>query len=100
MNETFTGLGTFTLYAPVAAYFNIQGKLTLPTIGEGAIANSAVVVTINKNGASAFYTGSAGAEGFATAVSCAQGDAINIILSSSAPVDQGLNVIKLTVSMF
>ena len=88
MNASIVGLGTFPF--PVSSTIgagakNIKGKLTLPNIIEGAIANSQVVVTVNLNGGSAFYTGIAGAEGFETGITAAVGDVINVILSSSAP---------------
>lgn len=100
MNETFTGLGSFVIYLPATQFWNIKGKLTLPTITEGASANSSVVATISKNGGSAFYTGFAGAEGFETGVSASSGDYITIALTSANSVDQGNNVIKMTVSLF
>ena len=100
MNETFTGLGTFTLYAPMAGYLTVSGKIQLNTIPQGDPVNSSVVVTINKNGGSTLYTGPAAAEGFFLRISCAIGDAINIILSSSNVVDQGPNQVQMTVSLF
>jgi hypothetical protein len=103
MNQTFTGLGTFPMPIPVTppnSFLNIKGKITLPNIIEGATANSQVVVTMNINGGAAFYTGMPGAEGFETGTVAIAGNILNIILTSSLPSDQGLNVIKTTVSLY
>jgi hypothetical protein len=103
MNKTFTGLGTFPTpisETPASRILNIKGKVNLPNLIEGAAANSQVVVTMNLNGGATFYTGIPGAEGFETGVVAVAGDILNIILTSSAPVDQGLNVIKTTVSLY
>lgn len=98
LNQTFGGLGTVTFKAPEAAIYNVDGSSTIPTITTGAAANSALVVTINKNG-SPVYTGSAGARGFATQVSCAAADVITIVLTSATASDASPNVIKTTISI-
>lgn len=100
MNLTFTGLGTMSIPVQAAGYYTVSGKLTLPTISEGLPSNSQVVVTVNISGGAAIYTGVAGAEGFMTGGSLTAGQVFNVILTSSSPVDLGLNVIKTTVSVF
>ncbi len=102
-NQTSTGLGTIaTFKADVTGLYDVAGTITLPTVINGGVqpgqAPSALVVVVNKNGSPA-YTGFAGAEGFFAQVYCAATDVLTVVLSSSAPVDQGLNVIKTTVSM-
>jgi hypothetical protein len=95
---TVTGLGTFPFIVPTTKFYNVNGTITLPTISSGNGASS-VVVTMNLNGASAFYTGTAGAEGFASGVSATAGDTINVILTSAAVVDNQLNAIKSTITV-
>ena len=96
-SQSFAGLGTITINIPSAGRYGIDGKITLPTISSGS-GQSSVVVTINQNG-SPIYTGAAGAQGFHTNPYCAASDIITIVLTSAATVDQGLNVIKTTVSV-
>lgn len=98
VNSALVGLGTSTFGIPVAAFYNISGKLTLPTITDGDASNSQVVVTINQNG-SPIYTGQAGARGFGVEASCQAGDTIAIILSSSATVDNLPNTVHCVLSI-
>jgi hypothetical protein len=81
----------------------VKGTLSLPTIGEGTPTDSQVVVTITQTpsggGPTTIYTGMAGAEGFGVLANCAALDVIAITMSSSALVDQGINVIKTTISI-
>lgn len=97
-NLTFAGLGTLSITVPLAGLYFVEGKISLPTLPKGDSSPSALVVVVNKNG-SPIYTGSAGAEGFRTVTSCAANDLIAMVFSSAAAVDQGLNVIKSTVSI-
>src|ERR1700678_3820563 len=97
---TFAGLGTAGIRMNTAGLKTISGTLPLPTINQGASADSSVVVTINLNGGSTLYTGAAGAQGFETQVACSAGDVVNVIFTSAATVDQGLNVVKSTISCF
>jgi hypothetical protein len=87
--------------APNAGTYELRGKITLPEISQGQLSNSQVVVTINVNGGSTIYTGAAGAQGFfiSPLVIASALSSINIILTSSAPVDQGLDLIKTTASL-
>lgn len=92
-------LGTFTTSVQAAGLYDIIGSLTLPGITNGAPANSQVVAAISLN-SSLLFTGQAGAKGFEiVGVNCAAGDIIQVQLSSAAPVDQGVNVIKCTVAI-
>lgn len=97
-NLSFVGLGTLSITVPLAGAYFVDGKISLPTLSKGDVAPSAVLVTVNQNG-SPVYTGQAGAEGFYTTLSCAASDVIAMVFSSAAAVDQGLNVIKSTVSI-
>lgn len=96
-NLVFSGLGTVSFTVPTAGAYFLDGKISLPTLVNGG-GVSACLCVINQNG-SPVYTGIAGAEGFYKVVSCAANDLIAIVLSSSAPADQLLNVIKTTVAV-
>lgn len=96
---TYNGLGTFPLGVTDTGVYNIQGNITLPKIPKGDTANSSVVVTININGGGTLYTGAAGAQGFNFTTSATANDIINVILTSAAAVDQGLNLIKTNVTI-
>lgn len=97
-NLVFNGLGTLSVTIPAAGLIFFKGKISLPTIVDGGGASS-LVVTINQNG-SPVYTGAAGASGFETSFVCAASDVIAFVFSSAAAADQGLNVIKSTVSIW
>lgn len=91
------GLNTISTTVPYAGSYFIKGKITLPTLVDGAGASS-LVITVNQNG-SPVYTGLAGAEGFYTNLLCAVNDVIAVVPSSSAAVDALNNVIKLAISI-
>lgn len=93
------GLGTFAFIVPSTKFYNVKGTITLPTITSGYGVNSSIVVTMNLNGGSAFYTGPAAAEGFASGVSASAGDTINVILTSAAANDNQLNSVKSTITL-
>lgn len=97
-NLTFAGLGTLSITVPLAGAYFVKGKISLPTLSKGDSSPSALVVVVNQNG-SPVYTGQAGAEGFYVDISCAANDLIAMVFSSAAAVDQGLNVIKSTISI-
>jgi hypothetical protein len=99
--SNFTGLGTFAIGVPNIGTYSILGSLTLPRINQGDTANSQVIVTVNVNGGSTIYTGSAGADSFyiTNLVISSANSTINVILSSSTGVDLGLNKIKMQVSV-
>jgi len=103
VNLTTNGLSTTAIGIPAAGPTPLSGKLELPTIDEGASANSQVVVTVTQTPANGspttIYTGPAGARGFYLVAQCAALDTLTVTLSSSAAVDQGLNVIKTTISV-
>ena len=95
---TFTNLGTTTLYVPTAGVTTIVGNMSAPSQTGGLSANTQVLVTITQN-STTVYTGLAASEGFKIVLLCAVNDAINISLTSSAPVDQVINAIKCTVTL-
>lgn len=98
---TMVGISTFTLYANVAGTYSLRGNLSLPTANTESGDDSQCVVTVKKNG-STIYTGTAGATGFTVQPPfvCALGDAIQILFTSAAAVDQPVNAIKATISFF
>lgn len=98
MNCGIVGLQSVTFGIPEAGTFLVSAKLTLPTIPEGESTNSQVVVTINQNG-STVYTGPAGAKGCGFETTCLANDTIQVLLSSSAAIDQGLNVVRAVISV-
>lgn len=95
----FEGLGTFTLFtAPFAGLFEVDGKISIPTISSGD-GQSSVLATVKKNGSTISNgAGVAGAQGFNYQVQLASGDVMSVVLSSAAAADQGLNKIKTTVA--
>jgi len=103
LNATFQGLNTLLVGVPTAGPYKCAGSLTLPNIQEGDPSDSQCVVTITQTpsggGPTTIYTGLPGAMGFAVTVNAAALDSIAITLSSSATIDQGLNVIKCTASI-
>lgn len=100
-NASVSGLGTISIGAPNVGTYTLAGTLTLPSISQGAVASSQVIVTININGGGTLYTGVAGAESFfiSPLVVASANSIVNIILSSSAAVDQGTQVIKTTATL-
>lgn len=96
-NIESTGLNTVSVTVPYAGAYFIKGKFLIPTIVGGAGASS-LVITVNQNG-SPVYTGSAGAEGFYSNISCAANDVIAFVLSSSAAVDALSNAVKAVYSI-
>lgn len=98
-NSTCGGLGTVeSLKVPDAGMYFVDGKLSLPSIPAGSSSASQVVAVINKNG-SPQYTGNAGARGFHAEISCAAGDILSVVLSSSAGVDNEKNAVSTTTSI-
>jgi len=96
--QTSPGLGTIlTVKVPTQDRYRVSGKITLPTIPEGAM-QSSVVAVVNVNG-SPVYTGQVGARGFETSPFCNANDIITVVLSSANVADQGLNVVKTTVAI-
>lgn len=96
---SYEGLNTYIFTAPADGQYIAEGKISLPTISEGE-SQSGVIVTINVNGGSDIYTGEQAAEGFRAGSFLSEGDTLEITLSSSETVDQSLNVIKSTISIF
>ena len=95
-NSVINGLNSSSVTVPYAGPYIVKGKITLPTLVNGA-GSSSLVVTVNKNG-SPVYTGLAGAEGFKTFVNCAAYDVLQVALSSSNANDTSLTV-KSTVEV-
>jgi hypothetical protein len=103
LNATVTGLATFSVVVPNAGVYPVSGKIELPTIDQGASANSAVVMTVvlNPSGANTtIYTGGAGARGFQFITGAlSAGDTLAFTTSSAAAVDQPINAVKSTISV-
>ena len=98
-NLEFCGLGTLSFTIPVAGPYFVEGHMSIPALSKGDTGASALLVVCNLNGGAAFYTGLAGAEGFKADFTGAVGDVLNMVFSSSAAVDQPLNVIKSQISL-
>jgi len=92
--QSINGLGTFALFtAPSAGIYFVNGQLMLPSLTAGSGASQ--VVTLVKQNGSTIYTGIAGATGFQiNQITCAAGDAITAVLSSSAAPDQVENAVR------
>ena len=96
-HQSIVNLGATRLFtAPASGLYFINGTLTLPQPSlNGNTGASQVVAQVSKNGATALYTGLAGANGFGIpAVQLVSNDSISVSVTSNASIDQGLNVIK------
>jgi len=99
LNLELCGLGTTSVTIPVAAPLVFDGKLTLPTLAEGASADSQVIVSITQNGSNRLTT-NPGSDGFRIQMICNPNDVIAITLSSSAAIDSSSkNIIKCTLAV-
>ena len=99
LTASVTGLGTvLTVNAVSTNMYTVQAKMTIPTIGGGAVAQSALVAVVNLNG-SPMYTGLPGARGLRVLLACTAGDVITVVFSSAAPVDQDKNAIRATIGV-
>lgn len=96
-NLVLSGLGSTSITVPVAGPYFFDAKISLPTLTNGG-GLSACLAVVNQNG-SPIYTGQAGAEGFRATATCAVGDIMQFVLSSSNTADQGLNVIKTVIAL-
>jgi len=94
-HQSINGLGNAQLFvAPVTGPYFIKGYLSLPMSTQGNT-NSSAIALIYKNNSTEIYRGATGATGFSmTGLSLNASDSIKVSISSSATVDQGLNVIK------
>ncbi len=91
------GLGTYTVSAPTAGIYGIDWKNYIPRLSQGGT-QSSLVTTIVQN-SSTVFTSSAGSDGGHFDLLCAAGDSINLVTSSAAAGDQGLNLIKTQVAV-
>jgi hypothetical protein len=93
------GLQSQTTSVTNAGNYTITISATLPNLQQGATADSQCVTTVTHN-ATVIYTSPAGTTGAQLLnVPMASGDTITVGLSSSAAVDQGLNVVRATVAI-
>lgn len=115
INATINGLTTNVFGLPNTDVYTISGTLELPPViptasqgpgggagtgtGGGPISPSQVVVVVKHN-ASTVYTGNPGDKGFLTGFAATAGDTVSVILSSSQGLDNQLNRVKCTVSIF
>jgi len=96
----FVGLGTLSFSTLVTGAKNIKGHITLPMLKTGAPANSPLIVSVNLNGGAPFYTSVMTVDGFETGSWAVAGSVFNVVLSSTSPLDQGLNTIESTISFY
>lgn len=99
INEAVSGLVSTTIPRLNPGPHTITGKLTLPSRGTGSQTSTTVIVTVNQNG-SPIYTGKPGADGFVAGFNAAANDVITVVTSSSNPIDQALNAVKMTLSIW
>jgi hypothetical protein len=99
ISQVISGLRTTIVPYVVAGPLALIGKVSVPRASQGSSGASTVVVTVNQNG-TPVYTGQPGADGFRTGVNVVLGDVITIVTSSSNPIDQQLNAVKTTVSIW
>lgn len=97
-NSTFAGLGTYSVKVPDTGPYFVDIKSSIPTLVNGG-GQSSLVITVNKNSSTTVYTGVAGAEGAKAEFPATAGDIVNVIFSSAATPDQGLNAIKSVISV-
>src|ERR1700722_13749942 len=93
----FTGLVDTAIGVPDAGIYNVDVKCQIPTLTNGG-GVSALVITIKKNSTTE-YTGTAGAPGGWVQVTCAAGDTLHVVTSSSNAADEGLNAIQGTIAV-
>jgi hypothetical protein len=89
-NVVINGLNNFSVTVPYAGPYVVKGKVTIPTLVNGAGA-SGLIVTLKQNGTTIF-TGLTGAEGFKALASCAAYDVLEVLVSSSNSDDSSLTV--------
>src|ERR1017187_6844474 len=94
---SFNGLTTVNLGVPITGNYSIQGNITLPTISEGELTNSQLVVTIKINGGTTIFTSNPGDKGFEVKHPMTAGDIFNVAFASAAVVDQTINCIRSTI---
>lgn len=96
-NTAFSGLGTISFIAPAAQVYKFEAHIQLPNSSFSGL-DSAVIVTINKNG-SPVYVGSKAAQGFEVSIDLLTSDTVTIVLASAASADQPKNVVKSMISI-
>ena len=98
-NAVISGLSTpAQMTIAASSNYAIDCKLQLPTLMEGAAADSQVIATVSQNG-SPIYTSNAGDRGLHFTAALSAADVLSVALSSAAAVDQGPNLIKCTVAV-
>lgn len=103
--EVFSGLGTYSYTIPEAALWQIKVSSSISLLSQDVSSNplspspvSSLVITVTQNGTT-MYTGQTGAQGAQLQLTCALGDVIHIVFSSSATADTSLNAVKSTISL-
>ena len=98
----FGGLVETDIGVPDAGTYNVDVKLQIPqptaSAGQTEPQPSQVVVVIKKNSTTE-YTGTAGANGAWVQVTCAAGDILKVITSSSLAADEALNAVQGTIAV-
>jgi hypothetical protein len=97
--QMMSGLGTATYVAPEANNYAVSVTISAPALSQDSSANSQVVCVIAHNG-TPVVTSVPCVKGLQCVInSVAASDTITVTLSSSAAVDQGLNVIKSIITI-
>jgi len=95
-----TGCSTYSFTAPVAGPYEIEWKISLPTIVMGGGQSGVIVTITNATGPVTLYSGPAGGEGGKLSLIAAALDVISFSLSSVTAADLvSLNTVKATISI-
>ena len=73
---SIVGLSSFVVACPNAGPYNLDWKISLPTLVGGGGQSAVVMTIVNGTGPVTVYTGIAGAEGGSTNTLCAAGDVL------------------------
>lgn len=93
----FTGLVETDVVVPDAATYNVDVKIQCPQLTFSGSASD-VVITIKKNSTTE-YTGTGGSNGAWVQITCAAGDTIKVITSSSNSIDEATNAVQGTIAI-
>lgn len=89
-----SGLSELDVKVPNAGTYLVSVRLTVPSIK-----GLSQVVTVVKVNSTTKYTSNPGDRGLQIRVGCAANDTIKVITSSSTPIDNVLNAVRITVSI-
>jgi len=100
-SETVVGLGTWTHTVTNSGFYEVSVRSSiLPGSGLSIVVqhNGSTVKTVSSPAAQATHLEAVLNE--PNAIYCAANDTISVVLSSSAAIDQGLNVVQSLINIF